>query len=153
MDTSYPKITPSTKRVLYLIGIIAILIPILLTYVLLYPPMFPTNVSTSQSSTQSSAQGVTITIPQGIGGDRALNFQSANVTVAPGTTITFVNDDSSIHDIDFTSMPPGATVANNPSPNTNTWSGNSFTYTFTTPGTYSYKCDYHSWMTGTITVT
>ncbi len=98
-----------------MIGIIAIVIPILLTYFLLYPPMFPTHISTSQSSTQSSAQGVTITIPSGIGDDRALNFQSDNVTVAPGTTITFVNDDTSVHDIHFTSLPPGVTLANNPS--------------------------------------
>src|SRR5271155_4971090 len=114
MDTSYPKITPSTKRILYVIGIIAILIPILLTYVLLNPPMFATNISTNQSSAQSSsnsssASGVTITIPLGIGNDKALNFQSDNVTVAPGTTITWVDDDTSttIHDIDFTTTPTG----------------------------------------------
>ncbi|MDA4122920.1 MAG: cupredoxin domain-containing protein [Thaumarchaeota archaeon] len=113
-----------------------------------------------QSSTQSSSTGaptgqvVTITIPSGIGDTKTLNFSPDSVSVAPGTTIMFVNQDTgSIHDIDFTSMPPGATVANNPSTNTNTWSGNSFTFTLTTPGTYSYKCDYHGWMTGTITVT
>jgi len=30
--------------------------------------------------------------------------------------------------------------------------GATFTYTFTVPGTYSYYCIYHSWMTGTVTV-
>jgi plastocyanin len=32
--------------------------------------------------------------------------------------------------------------------------GNTFTVTMTTPGTYTYECQYHSaWMKGTITVT
>jgi len=30
--------------------------------------------------------------------------------------------------------------------------GGTFTYTFTTPGVYSYYCLYHPWMTGTVTV-
>jgi plastocyanin len=30
--------------------------------------------------------------------------------------------------------------------------GGTFTYTFTTPGVYEYYCQYHPWMTGTVTV-
>jgi plastocyanin len=30
--------------------------------------------------------------------------------------------------------------------------GGTFTHTFTTPGVYSYYCQYHPWMTGTVTV-
>ena len=30
--------------------------------------------------------------------------------------------------------------------------GDTFTYTFTTPGTYQYGCSYHPWMKGTVIV-
>jgi plastocyanin len=30
--------------------------------------------------------------------------------------------------------------------------GQSWTHTFTTPGTYSYYCSYHAWVKGTIVV-
>ncbi len=30
--------------------------------------------------------------------------------------------------------------------------GQTFTFTFSTPGTYTYHCQYHPWMTATITV-
>ncbi len=116
-------------------------------------PVTTSSSSSSSSSGSPTGQVVTVTIPSGIGLDTSLNFQSANVTVAPGTTITFVNDDTSVHDIHFTSLPPGVTLANNPSANSNKWTNNMFSVTLTVPGTYSYKCDYHNWMTGTITVT
>jgi len=158
MDTSYPKPTPTTKRFLLILGVVAIVIPILLTYVLLYPPNLPTSVSTAHSSSTSSSvtssASNTIVIPSGIGSDRSLNFQPSSISVASGTTITWVNDDTSIHNIDFLTMPSGATISPNPSPNTNTWSGNTFSVTLTVPGTYTYECQYHAtWMTGTITVT
>ncbi len=30
--------------------------------------------------------------------------------------------------------------------------GDTYMFTFTVPGTYQYSCQYHSWMTGTVTV-
>jgi plastocyanin len=30
--------------------------------------------------------------------------------------------------------------------------GSKYSYTFTVPGTYHISCDYHAWMTGTVTV-
>ena len=157
MDTSYPKLTPGGKRLLIVIGVVAVLIPVLLTYVLLNPPNLPTTISTAQStsssSSASSSASSTIIIPAGIGNDKSLNFQPSNITVAAGTTITWVDKDTSIHDIDFTSMPAGASLATNPSPNTTKWTGDMYSVTLTVPGTYTYVCDYHDWMTGTITVT
>ena len=156
MDTSYPKLTPSGKRILVIVGVVAIVIPVLLTFVLLYPPNLPTSVSTVQtssaSSSVSSSASNTIILPSGIANDRSLNFQPSSITVAAGTTITFVNSDTTgVHDIDFTSVPSGASVAT--SPNTNKWVGDTYSVTLTVPGTYTFICDYHSWMTGTITVT
>ena len=82
-------------------------------------------------------------------------------TVAPGTTVMFINNDTTnIHNIHFTVVPSGVTLAVNPSPNTNLWTlaktgfpSNTFSFTLTTAGTYTFFCDYHDWMTGTITVT
>jgi plastocyanin/predicted lipoprotein with Yx(FWY)xxD motif len=112
-----------------------------------------TSTSSSSTSTSSSGSTMDVAIPNGIGANTALNFEPSSVTVAPGTTIVFINSDTtSIHDIDFTSVPSGVTLPSNPSPNTNKWTDNEFSVTLTTPGTYSYLCDYHSWMMGTITV-
>lgn len=111
-----------------------------------------TSTSTSTSSGSStSAAGATITIPQGAGTGK--NFSPNTLTVTAGTTITFVDDDSlATHNVYFTSMPSGATISPNPSPDL--IKGDSFTVTLTVPGTYNFVCQYHSsWMTGTITVT
>ena len=85
-------------------------------------------------------------MPSGVGASQSLNFQPASITVAVGATVTWTNGDSAHHTVTSTSGPasfnsgdmgPGAT----------------FSFTFNTPGTYKYVCNYHSWMTGTITVT
>ncbi|GAA1734438.1 multicopper oxidase domain-containing protein [Luedemannella helvata] len=70
-------------------------------------------------------------------------FSPDLLTVAPGDTVTFVNQetDGTIHSIrgDFTSpdLPPGA----------------SFTVTISAAGTFSYYCGLHPYMTGTIVAT
>ena len=82
----------------------------------------------------------------------SLNFSPANLTVSAGTTIIFSDQDTSaVHNIDFQAVPSGSTVAQGTtSPNLK--NGNSYNVTLTTPGTYTYVCDYHAWMKGTITV-
>ena len=158
METSGPKLTSGGRRILILVGVIAIVIPVLITFVLLQPPNLPTSVSTvaTTSSSSTSVAPTTITIPAGVGDhEDSLNFQPSSVSVASGTTVIFVNDDtSSIHNVYFLKMPPTATIATNPSANSNTWANNMYSVTLTVPGTYTYECQYHSgWMQGTITVT
>ncbi len=109
--------------------------------------------STSTTSTPSSGSTVDITIPSGAGNaSQPNNFVPNTVSVIVGTTIVFVNKDTSIHDINFTSVPKGVTISPNPSPNTSQWTNNMYSVTLTIPGTYVYKCDYHFWMTGVIQV-
>jgi plastocyanin len=109
--------------------------------------------TTLTTSTSSSGSTVDITIPSGAGNaSQPNNFIPNTVSVIAGTTIVFVNKDTSTHDIDFTSVPSGATISPNPSPNTPQWTNNTFSVTLTVPGTYTYKCDYHSWMNGVIQV-
>jgi plastocyanin len=61
------------------------------------------------------------------------------------------------HNVWFTSIPQGATNPNSADNQQTLYAiqkGQSVSYTLTTPGTYSYVCQFHqSWMTGTITVT
>ena len=73
-----------------------------------------------------------------------MSFSPRTLTVAAGTTVTWVNRDGDAHSVEsrdkgFTSSPLLST-------------GEKYSYTFTTPGTYAYYCAVHSSMTGKIVV-
>jgi cytochrome c oxidase subunit II len=111
-----------------------------------------TGSNTSTVSVSTNGQTETVNLPSGVGANQQLNFSPATLSVTSGTTVTFVNQDTATHNIDFTSVPSGSTVAQGTtSPNLK--NGNVYTVVLTTPGTYTYVCDYHNWMKGTITVT
>jgi plastocyanin len=76
---------------------------------------------------------------------RAVNFafQPATLTVPVGTSVRFRNDDGDTHT--FTSN-AGAFNSGN------VGTGQSFSFTFSTPGTFAYHCNIHSSMRGVITV-
>jgi plastocyanin len=76
----------------------------------------------------------------------AMSFTPASITVAPGTTITWRNDDDEVHT--STSDTPGIWDTGNVSP------GASRTAAFDSVGTFSYHCIYHSsmGMVGTVIV-
>jgi plastocyanin len=71
-------------------------------------------------------------------------FSPAIVTVKAGTTVTWTNRDQDSHT---------ATAMSGPfhSPTLNT--GDSYRYTFTTPGRFEYLCAIHPFMTATVVVT
>jgi plastocyanin len=74
-------------------------------------------------------------------------FDPPNITVAPGATVTWVNNDQAPHTVTATD-PAGAFDSGTLQP------GQSFSFTFTQPGTtYAYYCAIHPSMTGTVTVT
>jgi plastocyanin len=68
------------------------------------------------------------------------------MSVKAGTKVTWTNDDSDAHTV--TSQKNAGPLS---SPALNT--GQSYSYTFTTPGTYSYLCTIHPFMTATVVVT
>lgn len=74
---------------------------------------------------------------------KGMNFHPDTVTVAPGTTVIWTNDDSFAH----------TTTSD-----TKLWDsgllqhGQSFSHTFGTPGNYPYHCAVHTFMAGTVTV-
>lgn len=88
----------------------------------------------------------TITIVSGAWNPKNGQFYSPeNLTVKVGTIVTWVNLDGTPHSV----ASKGSNLINSPEIPT----GGNFSYTFTQPGTFTYYCTLHPWMTGTIVVT
>ncbi len=73
-------------------------------------------------------------------------FSPATLTVKPGTTVTWTNDDITSHTVVSDENSPVAYTSPLLA------SGASFPFTFTQAGTYSYHCGIHPSMKGTILV-
>ena len=78
---------------------------------------------------------------------RIINFEfkPQKVVVKPGTKVTWTNEDVSIHDIKDTSplaTPQSAAMSK----------GDTFSVTYAQPGSYSYICGIHQYMTGSVEV-
>ena len=97
------------------------------------PVVSPVAVSSQDASVASDA--VTI---------QNFAFAPATVTIKAGTTLTWTNRDQDPHTVSAMS---GAFH----SPTLNT--GQSYQYTFTTPGHFDYLCTIHPFMTATVVVT
>lgn len=100
-----------------------------------------TNTDSTASASSSTAKTATnsVTIQD-------FAFSPANITVKTGTKVTWTNKDSMPHTVTETDSLNG--------PKSDTLSpGQSYSFTFTAPGTYHYHCTIHSGMTGTVTVT
>ncbi len=70
-------------------------------------------------------------------------FDPATLTVAAGTTVRFVNDDSEAHTV----------TARDGSFNSDGLDTNdSWSFRFSKPGDYAYFCQLHPYMKGTVTV-
>jgi plastocyanin len=74
---------------------------------------------------------------------RGYAYRPADLTVAPGTAVTFTNDDATAHTA--TSSVPGFDTGT-------VHAGGSATITFTTPGSYTYYCQFHPFMRARATV-
>jgi plastocyanin len=70
-------------------------------------------------------------------------FEQTTVTVTAGDTVTWVNQGLDVHSV---------TADGNIFDSRDIDAGQSWTYTFATPGTFTYYCDPHPWMTGTVIV-
>ena len=91
-----------------------------------------------------TAADVTIVVGAGIQGN-SLPYSPSPYPVKAGSTVTWVNKDSSTHTV--TSSGSSLFDSGNVAP------GGEFKFTFTQPGTYQYYCTIHPWMKGTIVVT
>jgi plastocyanin len=71
------------------------------------------------------------------------SFAPAQLTVPVGTTVTWVNDDEEPH-----TVADSNTLFRSHALDT----GDEFSFTFTTPGTFQYFCTIHAHMVGTVVV-
>lgn len=78
---------------------------------------------------------------------RIINFEfkPQKVVVKPGTKVTWTNEDTAIHDVKDTS-PLNTPVSNS------LGKGDTFSITYAQPGSYSYICGIHQYMTGSVEV-
>jgi plastocyanin len=70
-------------------------------------------------------------------------FLPQRITVKPGTTVTWTNDDDDSHTVASSSKLFKSKALD---------TGDKFSFTFTTPGTYAYICSVHPYMTGAVVV-
>jgi copper-containing nitrite reductase len=102
--------------------------------------------SVSTSTTTTSGTKAAVNILAGAGTNTASpGFSPATITVVIGVnnTVVWTNRDSSPHTV---------TSATKAFDSGNLNAGDTFTFTFTAPGTYQYVCSYHPWMKGTVIV-
>jgi len=84
-------------------------------------------------------------VAEGVARVEIMNYEflPATLTVPLGTTVTWTNRDDEPHTVTSSEKvfaSPGLDA------------GEAFSYTFSTPGTYAYRCALHPHMTGTIIV-
>ena len=83
--------------------------------------------------------------PGGVSSD-IVNFTHQDLVVNAGTSITWVNRDSATHTSTATA---GSAIRWNSG---RLRTGERFTFTFSEPGTYAYRCSIHPSMRATVTV-
>ncbi|MHB9033589.1 MAG: cupredoxin domain-containing protein [Anaerolineae bacterium] len=100
--------------------------------------------STNEPSGSATTAGTTANVEM-----KNIQYVPAELTVKAGTTVVWTNKDSVAHTVDSGTRdnPTSLFKSGNVEP------GKSFSYTFSTPGTYPYFCEPHQSMNGTITVT
>ncbi len=93
--------------------------------------------STGQPPTAAAAASSTVDIQN-------FAFSPVAVTVRAGTTVTWTNKDGEPHTVTERNKAFASPVLS---------SGQSYSHTFTTPGSYSYLCTIHPFMVATVVVT
>lgn len=98
----------------------------------------------SSSSTNYPSRASLAMMGSAGNGDDAY-FAPSRITVAVNATVTWTNQDRGVvHNVVSTGDTSFSSGDVNP--------GSTWSLTFTKPGTYSYFCSYHPWMTGVVTV-
>lgn len=113
----------------------------------------------------SSSTSYTGTSPTGPGGGPTADafvgiadyaFTPESISIAAGKTVEWTNNGPSTHTVTSNSSAWSSQTLAPPSgmdPYGGPTGGGSFTFTFTTPGTYAYHCSIHAGMVGVVVVT
>jgi plastocyanin len=105
-------------------------------------PSSPSN-SPTPAPTSAPTGSMTVTIPGGASTQTTSAFGANPLTIATGTTISWLNDDNTTH---TTNADGNQWSSGNVAP------GARFNFTFTSAGRYTYHCQIHPNMVGTIVV-
>lgn len=109
---------------------------------------------TAASPAASVAPTTTMPMPAAVPGPavatdavaiQGFKFGPATITVKAGSTVTWTNKDDEAHTVFFAFDGSRSPILVN--------NNNVYTKSFSTPGTYTYHCTIHPFMTGTVTVT
>ena len=114
-------------------------------YMVVLPNQAYSNASTTTAATGSSSLS-RVTIRIGSGADtNSSGFTPATISVVLGinNTVVWSNNDTVPHTV---TANDGTFSSGNMNP------GDTFSWTFSNPGNYSYHCSYHPWMKGVIVV-
>jgi plastocyanin len=103
----------------------------------LFITSFTLGVSTSMvQAAKVAKEGVEVSIVN-------FAFTPAEITIGPGETVTWTNDDGAPHGLEYHDGAPGTDLL---------LPGASFSRRFDQPGTYDYNCSIHPYMTGRVVV-
>ncbi|MBJ7596162.1 MAG: cupredoxin family copper-binding protein [Candidatus Dormibacteraeota bacterium] len=95
--------------------------------------------SDSGTSSAQASSGNAVTI-------KNFAFGPSTLQVSAGTSVTWTNNDQTPHTSTAEKSSPASWDSANLAP------GASFSYTFAKAGTYTYHCNIHQYMTGSITI-
>jgi plastocyanin len=110
------------------------------------PRATATSTASSAAATAPAGNGAATKIE--IAGAGTYSFSPASVTIKAGTKVTWTNNSVAPHTVTSDTGAPAAFDSGTVSA-----SGGTFSFTFTTPGTYTYHCNFHAYMQGTVVVT
>ncbi|MBV2152034.1 plastocyanin/azurin family copper-binding protein [Kitasatospora sp. SUK 42] len=102
------------------------------------PAGSPASPTSSPASAPATANAVSI---------KNFAFSPAELTVKVGTKVTWTNTDPDAHTV------TSKQGSNGPLQSAALATNDTYSYTFTTPGTYAYYCSIHPFMTATVVVT
>ena len=98
---------------------------------------------TSEQKQPASGGGVSSTKPQSVA-LKNIEFNPKTITVPPGATVTWTNEDTTAHDVTGSDFKSGSSGGLKP--------GNKFSHPFNRMGTFKYRCTVHPGMEGTVVV-
>lgn len=111
------------------------------------PTVYTSTTTTSETASGLPPAGtyINVTIPNGAASPPGPGYAPATITLVLGknSTVAWTNDDAAIHTV---------TATDNSFNSGNMNQGDVYVHQFTTSGTFTYRCIYHSWMQGTIIV-
>ena len=107
----------------------------------------------NSSGSPSSPGGGNTTTPHISVSITEYSFGPSDITIAKGATVTWTNDGTLAHTVTANGFGSGQLAPPVGSGGYGMTSGQTYSMSFSTPGTYAYHCSNHPQMTGMITVT